>query len=147
MTDTEPPTAPQTEDDSPESLPGFVAPHPRALAHLGDAVYELFVREQALTSLGDRQSHALHRYCTHRVCAAYQATWLQSWQATEGLLSEQEQAIVRRARNLPVTTKRRMDQGLYRQATGFEALLGWLHLTNKPRLAQLLATDPPPLEE
>lgn len=123
----------------PELLQGL---HPRALAHLGDAVYELFIREQALLALGAGQSNDLHKFTTERVCAAYQANWLSHW-LDHDLLTAEETDLLRRARNLPVTTRRRLDQALYRQATAFEALIGWWHLTDRDRLAVLLAQKPP----
>ena len=49
-------------------------------------------------------------------------------------LDENEKEITRMARNLPVTTARRTNQRLHRLSTAFEALIGYLYLTNKDRL-------------
>ena len=54
-------------------------------------------------------------------------------------LSEDELEIVRRARNLKTSVARRSDQAAYRRATAFEALLGYLYLTDGTRLRDVLA--------
>ncbi len=105
-------------------------PHPRALAFLGDAVFELHVRQLAV-SQGMSQSDDLHRFTTARVNAARQANLLA---LLHDHLSEPERDIVRQARNQAVGASRRHDQALYRQATGFEALVGALFLSNPARL-------------
>lgn len=53
-------------------------------------------------------------------------------------LTPDEQELVRRARNLKATGTRRSDQGSYRLATAFEALLGYLYLHDSARLTQIL---------
>lgn len=59
-------------------------------------------------------------------------------------LTEAELDLVRRARNLKATGFRKVDQASYRQATAFEALLGYLYLTNIARLKEILqiTTEP-----
>ena len=55
------------------------------------------------------------------------------------LLSEAEADIVRRARNLkPTSFRRNVEQSVLRQATAFEALIGYLYLTDEDRLQELL---------
>ena len=49
----------------------------------------------------------------------------------ENNLTEEELDIVRRGRNIPVTTSKRINHKTHRIATAFEALLGWLYLNNK----------------
>lgn len=108
--------------------------HPRLLAHLGDAVYELVVRHQALTELKDDAADAIHAFCTARAKASYQARVLAHWLPR---LTEEEQNWVRRGRNLPVASRRRNQQASYRQATALEVLIGYLYLANPPRLGEL----------
>ena len=109
--------------------------HPRVLAHLGDAVYELMVRELALRSLGDVQAEKIHRTSIKLACAEFQVTMLDL--LLPGL-NESEQALVKRARNSGVSISRRNRQKLYRDATAFEALVGHWHLrANTPRLDSL----------
>jgi ribonuclease-3 family protein len=104
---------------------------PRLLAHLGDAVFHLFERErEILTAPSVKEAH--HRA---RVDASAQADLLDLISVA---LTVEELEIVRRARNVKPTSGRRSDQATYRKATAFEALLGYLHLSDKERLKQLL---------
>lgn len=107
--------------------------HPRVLAHLGDAAYELRVRKKALEA-GHTQLDAVHRYCTARVNGEFQARLLQTLKV---FLTDMEQDLVRRGRNLPVTAKKRSDHAIHRQASGFEALIGFLYLEDPTRLDAL----------
>jgi ribonuclease-3 family protein len=105
----------------------------RMLAHLGDAVFELFEREREVLTASNAQK--LHKNVVRRVNAVSQAAIL------EGLmnhLSDAEKDIVRRARNLKVTGSRKVDQNSYRYATALEALVGYLYLTDKTRLTEVL---------
>jgi len=104
----------------------------RSYAHIGDAVYELFVREKVvfLTSKAEK----LHKLSVLFVNAKYQAFLLDKIQ---DVLTEQEKDIVRRARNLPVTTAKRVNQKMHRQSTAFEAVIGYLYLNDKSRLTEV----------
>ena len=77
----------------------------------------------------------LHRQTVGAVHAGAQAEALQK---LEGWLSEAEQDLVRRGRNRAGRGPRKGDAAAYGQATGFEALLGWLFLHDPPRLVELL---------
>jgi ribonuclease-3 family protein len=110
-------------------------PHPRALAFLGDAVFEIFLREMAVAR-GLSQSKDLHTFTTERARATAQVALLHE---LKPLLTEAELEIVRQGRNVAVSTARRSEQAAHRQATGFEALLGALYLTDQKRLEHLLA--------
>lgn len=104
----------------------------KCYAHLGDAVYELFVREKIvyLTSNLAR----MHKINTALVRASFQCQLLTM---LEPYLNEKELDLVRRGRNLPSTSKRKVNQSLHRVATGFEVLIGYLHLHNPERLLSL----------
>ncbi len=104
--------------------------HPRALAHLGDSVYELWIREIAIQCC-QHQVDALHRFSTERAQASFQVDLLH-WLMPQ--LNETEQDVVRRARNMATPTSRRKAQALHRQATGFEALFGYWYLFAPERL-------------
>jgi ribonuclease III family protein len=106
-------------------------PHARALAHLGDAVYELWVREAAVSQF--QKSDDLHRYTVQRVKAEAQGGLLDHLLPS---LSEAESDLVRRAQNMPVTTSRRSNQAVHRKATAFEALIGYWYLAAPEALAQ-----------
>lgn len=104
---------------------------PRSLAHLGDAVFHLFEREREI-----KLTHSVKQmHMRARVSADTQAALLEK--ITPHLLDD-EVEIVRRARNVKVTASRRNQQAIYRRATAFEALLGYLYLTDPPRLQSIL---------
>ncbi len=107
--------------------------HIRNYAYIGDAVWELRVREH--TIFKTQNAKDLHKLTTDKVKASYQAEKLHE---LEDNLTEEEQDIARRARNLSVPIARRSNQAEYRQATAFEALIGWWYLNNKPRLEEVL---------
>ena len=108
--------------------------HIRNYAYLGDAVWELWVREH--TILKTQNAKDLHKMTTDRVKAGFQAELLHD---IESQLTEEEQEISRRGRNLPVPIARRSNQAEYRQATAFETLIGYWHTNNKDRLQEILA--------
>ena len=105
----------------------------RNLAHLGDSVYELFVREYTITQTQNIQK--LHKLTVSFVNAEFQASLLE---IIEPELTEKEADIVRRGRNLAVTTAKRINHKTHRIATAFEALLGYLYLYDKVRLEEIL---------
>ncbi len=117
--------------------------HPRVLAYLGDAAFELKVRELAL-SQGMSQAEELHDFTVRRVKATCQVALLD---ALEPLLTETEKEIVRQGRNVPVSVGRRSNQALHRKATGFEALFGYWHLGDPGRLAVIWEQIKPVLLE
>jgi len=104
------------------------------LAHLGDAVFELVERERE--TLGAADVERLHKQVVARVNSKEQARLLH---ILKPFLTEAEQDIVRRARNLkPSSFRRNVEQADLRQATAFEALIGYLYLTDEVRLQELL---------
>ena len=105
----------------------------RNYAYLGDAVWELFVREKTIRITNNAQK--LHQLTTAFVKTEYQAELLHN---IEPDLTETEQEIIRRARNLPIPIGRRNIQKQYRQATAFETLIGWWHLHDTERLYYFL---------
>lgn len=116
---------------------------PAALAYLGDAVYELFVRRRLLFPL--RRPKDYHGAVVERVRAESQARDLE---ALLPLLTEVERDVVKRGRNAAWKRPKRLDPDTYQLATSFEALLGYLYLSAPDRLMFLLdrlgATSSPP---
>ena len=106
----------------------------RNYAHLGDAVWELKVREK--TVYQTQHTKDLHKLTTQYVNANHQAELLR---LIEPVLTEHEQDLIRRARNLQVPISRRAIQADYRQATAFEVLIGDLYLNDKNRLEEIYA--------
>ena len=101
----------------------------RNYAHIGDAVWEVFVRDY--TILQTSNSKLLHKITTDRVKASFQKDMLEYIMPD---LTEQEQELARRGRNLSIPVARRSIQHEYRPATAFEVLIGFWYLHNKDRL-------------
>lgn len=108
----------------------------RNYAYIGDAVYELFIREKTVFLTANPKE--LHQITSSVVKAGFHASLLEKIQ-TNGFLNKEEEEIVRRARNLSVTTSRRTNQTLHRLSTAFEALVGYLYLEDKNRLGELFS--------
>ena len=106
---------------------------PGALAYLGDAVYELYIRTQYLNP--PKRLQAYHHHVVAQVRAESQAQHLRSLQA---YLTAEELDILRRGRNATTGKPRRLDPEIYQQATSLETLMGYLYLTNPQRLRELL---------
>ena len=103
----------------------------RNYAYIGDAVWELFIREKTVKMTNNAET--LHKLTTGMVKASYQAKLLQEMSLTDADLD-----IVRRARNLPIPVGRRSNQAEYRQATAFETLIGWWYYYDKEKLEKFL---------
>lgn len=101
----------------------------RNYAHLGDAVWEVFVREYVIQKTSN--SKLLHKLTTDRVNATFQSEMLNYISED---LTEEEHELVRRARNLSIPVGRRAIQAVYRPATAFEVLIGFWYLQDKKRL-------------
>ena len=105
----------------------------RNYAYLGDAVWEIFIREKTIRQTNNAKK--LHQITTNLVKTSTQCEFLHF---LEPNLTEEEIELTRRARNLPIPVGRRNIQSDYRQATAFETLIGWWHLNNKQRLNDIL---------
>ena len=116
------------------TLPGSLE-----LAYLGDSLYDLYVREHLIARGG--RVRALHRDAVHLVCAHAQSEALDR---VEGLLTEAEADVVRRARNARQTPPRNADAGEYHRATALEALVGYLYVTgSRDRMNAILSAALP----
>ena len=104
----------------------------RNYAHLGDAIWEVIVREYTV----DKASTVklLHSMTTARVNAKFQHDILLQM---EEFLTDDEKEILRRARNLPVPASRRNIQAEYRMATAFETLIGYWYINDKIRFEEI----------
>jgi ribonuclease III family protein len=110
--------------------------NPIVLAYLGDAIYEVFVRQYVIGQPNHRPNH-LHRESTQFVSAKAQARALAEWLPR---LTEEELDIVKRGRNAKSgTTAKNADVLEYRHSTAFECLLGYLYYTKQwERLQELM---------
>ncbi|MEG0910533.1 MAG: ribonuclease III domain-containing protein [Ruthenibacterium sp.] len=101
---------------------------PIALAFVGDGVFELLVRTRLVehTRLVPNQ---LHAHAVRLVSAKGQARGVE---AIEPLLTEQEQAVLRRGKNsTKASVAKHATPQQYRASTALEALFGWLYLQNQ----------------
>jgi ribonuclease III family protein len=105
---------------------------PSALAYLGDAVYELYVRQSFI--FPPQRIQAYHQQVVSWVRAESQAEKLDRLLVH---LSEDELTIVKRGRNAAPQRLKRVDPEIYQKATALETLVGYLHLTDPVRLAML----------
>lgn len=114
---------------------------PTALAYLGDAVYELYVRRCYLVP--PKRIQIYHHQVVAQVRAESQARHLRSLLS---YLTPAEIEILKRGRNAATGGPKRIEPEVYQQATSLETLIGYLYLTNPQRLLHLLAQlelDPP----
>ena len=99
---------------------------PLVLAYIGDAVYEVFTREKILAECPNLPAHKLHKANVQYVKANAQSN---AMAVIEPILKEDELAIYKRGRNAKSgTVPKNADLVEYRRATGFEALIGYLHM-------------------
>lgn len=118
---------------------------PLTLAYLGDAVYEMVIRTICVKRT-NMQTQKLHRKVTGYVSAKAQAKMMD---ALIGELTEEEESIYRRGRNSkPYTKAKNASMEEYLNATGFEALVGYLYLQKEyERMNALIAHGIEALQE
>lgn len=114
----------------------------RNYAYLGDAVWELFIREKTIRQTNNAKK--LHQITTNLVKTHTQSELLHF---LEPNLTEEELDLVRRARNLPIPVGRRNIQAEYRQATAFETLIGWWKEHDISRLDEMFGLLNSQIEE
>lgn len=109
---------------------------PLQLAYIGDAVYELFIRNY-IVSRKKVSVHQLHKESISYVKAKGQKDILFK---IKDDLTEEEWNTVKRGRNAKSgTIPKNADVQDYKYATGFEALIGYLYLLKRyDRLAEVL---------
>lgn len=109
-----------------------------ALAFEGDAVYSMYVRRHLIFK-GLTKPNRLHGEANKYVSAKAQASLISALLEAQ-LLTEKEEEIYKRGRNANSHTKaKNADVVTYRMSTGFEAVLGYLHMTEQmERLDELV---------
>ena len=109
---------------------------PLALAYIGDGVYEIFIRTYVMNK-GNAPVNKLHKASRELVKASAQA---KLYHVIEGLLTENEMAVLRRGRNAKsVSVPKNGDMMEYRHATGVEALIGYLYIDGQiDRIIELI---------
>ena len=109
-----------------------------ALAFEGDAIYSTYIRKHLIFQ-GFTKPNQLHRKTTRYVSAKAQAMLITKMLEAQ-LLSKKEEDIYRRGRNANSHTKaKNTDVVTYKMSTGFEAVMGYLHMTEQiERLEELI---------
>lgn len=119
-----------SDSKDPKQLPALT------LAYLGDTIYDLYARTY-LSSSTDGTVHSLHMECTKIVCAKGQA---EAFFRVRPFLTEEETSAFLRGRNAHSgTVPKNANVQDYRNATGFESLLGYLYcLGRDERIGELM---------
>lgn len=108
---------------------------PAVLAFIGDAVFNLFIRERLVKKTGGT-SHKLHIDATRYVKASSQSKMAKILIAN---FNEEEASIFRRGRNAKSTTvPKNADVRDYHYATALEAVMGYLYLTGQKQRLDLM---------
>lgn len=101
---------------------------PLTLAYIGDAIYDLIIRT-VVVERANRSANDLHKKTVKYVKAEAQSKMIQELLPE---LTEDEEAVYKRGRNAKsYTTAKNASMSDYRKATGFEAMMGFLYLTNQ----------------
>lgn len=108
---------------------------PLVLAYIGDAVYEVLVR-QYIVSCGNAPVNVLNRRARSMVNAAAQSA---VYEKIKSVLTEEEDSVYKRGRNAKShTAAKNQSISDYRRATGIEALFGYLYLEGRnDRISEL----------
>lgn len=106
------------------------------LSFLGDAVFELMVREYIISKnivkLNDLQK------CTLSFVTAKRQGYFVKCLIENGILSEDEIDIVRRGRNLKThKSPKNCDAVTYKYSTAFEILVGYLYVNDRDHLNEI----------
>lgn len=102
--------------------------NPLSMAFVGDSVFTLYVRRR-ITIGCDSKAGVLHKKANEYVRASAQAAF---FDMLEPDLTEAERDIARRAKNAHNNTKAKNATIYdYKRATAFEAVLGYLNLTDQ----------------
>ncbi|RKM55640.1 ribonuclease III [Butyrivibrio sp. X503] len=109
---------------------------PLTLAYIGDAVFDVIIRS-ILVNKGNTAVNKLHKRASDIVKAGTQAAFIK---ALMDNLTEEEADVYRRGRNSKPHTKAKNATTMdYLDATGFEAVIGYLYLTdNMDRICELI---------
>lgn len=100
------------------------------LAYLGDSVYEVYIREH-LINKGIAKVDELQKEAIKYVSAKSQSKLL-NYLIDNNYLNDVELDIVKRGRNYKRETHpKNTDIITYKMSTGFEAMIGYLYLSNK----------------
>ncbi|HKL61539.1 MAG TPA: ribonuclease III domain-containing protein [Acholeplasma sp.] len=107
-----------------------------ALAYIGDAYFELSVR-QYLLSLGFTKVNELHKKAIKYTSGQSQSDVINQLIACE-YLSETEVGYFKKGRNASGPGRKNIDMQTYHNSTGFEAVVGFLYLEDVKRADEFI---------
>lgn len=109
---------------------------PLTLAYIGDGIFDLVIRS-IVVGRGNTKAAFLHKETSQLVKASAQSTMIA---VIESKFNEIEEGIYKRGRNAKsATMAKNASVGDYRRATGFEAVMGYLYLTDQfERIVELV---------
>lgn len=100
---------------------------PLTLAYIGDGIFDIVIRS-VVVGKGNTKASRLHKHTSSIVKAHTQAVMIE---ALEPHLTKEEADIYRRGRNAKSPTMaKNATMADYRKATGLEALMGYLYLSD-----------------
>lgn len=106
------------------------------LAYLGDSVFELYIRNYLIDKFA--KVNTLQNEAIKIVSAKGQANLIKKL-IDNNILNEKETSVFNRGRNAKCSHHpKNTDIITYKQATGFEALIGYLYLEDKKRLDEII---------
>lgn len=106
------------------------------LAYIGDAYYELKIRDYVI-NLGYRHVNLLHNIVVKYTSGIAQSFIIEQMMANN-LIDEEEIKLYKRGRNHKSSGRKNIDAKTYNQATGFEALIGHTYLNDLNRCNELI---------
>ncbi|MEZ0537000.1 Mini-ribonuclease 3 [Caldicellulosiruptoraceae bacterium PP1] len=110
--------------------------NPLSYAYIGDAVYELFIRDMLIEKYPNFNPHKYHIMSIKYVKASNQAYAIRAlWDE----LDDEEKLIAKKGRNAkPHTIPKNADIVDYKFATAFECLIGYLYLEKREERLQII---------
>ena len=108
---------------------------PLTLAYLGDAVYEIYVRQKIVFD-ANMPKNSLHNAAVQKVKASFQAGVAEKIEPT---LSEREMDVYKGRNASTSKVPKGANSAQYHKATGLEALLGYLYISgNEQRISEIM---------
>ena len=101
----------------------------KVLAFMGDAIYEVYIREYLITN-GISNVNDLQKMCVKYVSAERQCFFVEKM-ISDNFLTTCEVDIFKRGRNASSHASRSTNIITYKKSTGLESLIGYLYLNKK----------------
>ena len=101
-----------------------------AVAYLGDAVFEVYVREYLLTEKGIMKPHELQR-ASIKYVSAYAHAGFMKYALSKNFFTEEEVRLFKRGRNCKGHSVKNKSVVVHNQSSGFESMVGHLYLTKQ----------------